>query len=234
MLKKITLITLLCMLNAYAWAANSRSTYLRIRTDYGVMIVKLYNETPKHRDNIIKLAKDGFYDGLLFHRIIENFMIQGGDPESKDASQGSQLGGGNLGYRIEAELHDSLFHKKGAVAAARDNNPEKASNATQFYIVQGEVFDDEELDRLEEMRLQGRKIPAEQREVYKTLGGVPHLDQNYTVFGEVVDGLHLIDELASVATDHFDRPSADIKMEVEVLRRGEARRLERRLRKADK
>jgi cyclophilin family peptidyl-prolyl cis-trans isomerase len=231
MLKKLTAILLLSLFCASAFAAKPRNQYVRIRTDYGVCILKLYNETPKHRDNFIKLVKDDFYDGLLFHRVIENFMIQGGDPESKNAQPGAQLGEGDLGYRIDAEFVDSLYHKKGALAAARDNNPEKASSASQFYIVHGKTFTDEELDRLEVARLAGRKIPQEQREMYKTVGGVPHLDQNYTVFGEVVQGIEMIDAIAAVVTDEFDRPKVDQKMEITLLRRGEVRRLERELAK---
>src|SRR5690606_7294168 len=159
----------------------------------------------------------------------EQFMIQGGDPDSKNAEKGAQLGDGTLGYTIEAEFRDSLFHKKGALAAARDDNPEKASSANQFYLVQGKVFTDEELDRLEEVRLKGRQIPEYQREVYKTIGGVPHLDQNYTVFGEVVQGIEIVDQIAGVPTDEFDRPVVDQKMQMRVLRRGEARRLEKQL-----
>lgn len=230
MSKKILAFLLLSLLTATAaWAAKERNTYIELRTDYGVCVIKLYNETPKHRDNFIQLVKDGFYDDLLFHRVIEQFMIQGGDPDSKNAEKGIQLGNGTLGYTIEAEFRDSLFHKKGALAAARDNNPEKASSASQFYLVQGKVFTEEELDRLEQVRLKGRQIPGYQREVYKTEGGVPHLDQNYTVFGEIVQGVEMVDTIAAVATDEFDRPMVDQKMEMRVLRRGEARRLERQL-----
>ncbi|MFB5945344.1 peptidylprolyl isomerase [Albibacterium profundi] len=235
MIRKILVLFILSILVVPAWAQFSifgkkdRNTYVEIRTDYGVSIVKLYNQTPKHRDNFIKLVKDDFYDGLLFHRVIEQFMIQGGDPDSKNAEKGAQLGDGTLGYTIEAEFRDSLFHKKGALAAARDDNPEKASSANQFYLVQGKVFTDEELDRLEEVRLKGRQIPEYQREVYKTIGGVPHLDQNYTVFGEVVQGIEIVDQIAGVPTDEFDRPVVDQRMQMRVLRRGEARRLERQL-----
>ena len=235
MLKKLLALFILSTLTVsasaqiFGWGKKDRHTYVEIRTDYGVCVVKLYNETSLHRDNFTKLVKDGTYDGLLFHRVIEQFMIQGGDPESKNAAKGVQLGNGDLGYKVEAEFRDSLFHKKGALAAARDDNPEKASSASQFYLVQGKVFTDEELDRLEELRLKGRKIPEYQREVYKTIGGVPHLDQNYTVFGEVVKGLEIVDIIAGVATDEFDRPVVDQKMQMRVLRRGEARRLERQL-----
>src|SRR5690606_1915087 len=229
MFKKTTAIIMLCLISINLWAAKPRNNYVQIRTEFGVFIIKLYNETPLHRDNFLKLVKDDFYDDLLFHRVIEQFMIQGGDPDSRNAAPGVRLGEGSLDYTIDAEFRDSLFHKKGALAAARDNNPEKASSASQFYIVHGKTFTDEELDRLEENRLEGRKIPDFQRSVYKTLGGVPHLDQNYTVFGEVVEGIERIDQIAALPTDDFDRPMVDQKMELNVLRRGEVRRLERKL-----
>jgi len=229
MLRKTTTILLLSLISINLWAAKPRNNYVQFRTEFGVFIIKLYNETPLHRDNFLKLVKDDFYDDLLFHRVIEQFMIQGGDPDSRNAAPGARLGEGSLDYTIDAEFRDSLFHKKGALAAARDNNPEKASSASQFYIVHGKTFTDEELDRLEENRLEGRKIPDFQRAVYKTLGGVPHLDQNYTVFGEVVEGIEIIDQIAALPTDDFDRPMVDQKMELNVLRRGEVRRLERKL-----
>jgi len=232
MLKQTSTLLLLSLLVLNAWAAKPKNSYIQIRTDFGVTVIKLYNETPLHRDNFIKLVKDDFYNGLLFHRVIEEFMIQGGDPDSKNAAKGVQLGEGDLGYKIDAEFRDSLFHKKGALAAARDDNPEKVSSASQFYIVQGKTFTDEELDRLENTRLKGRKIPAYQREIYKTVGGVPHLDQNYTVFGEVVEGMEMIDQIAEVPTDDFDRPVVDQKMEITLLKRGEVRRLEKRLKEA--
>lgn len=229
MLRKIKIILLLSIVSLSVWAAKPRTNYIQIRTDFGVCIIKLYNETPLHRDNFIKLVKDDFYNGLLFHRVIEDFMIQGGDPSSKNAPKGVRLGEGSLNYTVPAEFRDSLFHKKGALAAARDDNPEKESSASQFYIVQGRKFTDEELDRMEGMRLKGRKIPANQREVYKTIGGVPHLDQNYTVFGEVVEGIDVIDKIAELPTDDFDRPMVDQKMEIKLLKRGEIRRLEKKL-----
>lgn len=233
MLKRISTLLLLSLIALNLWAAKPKTDYIQIRTDFGVCIIKLYNETPLHRDNFLKLVKDDFYNGLLFHRVIENFMIQGGDPESKNAAPGVQLGDGDLGYTIDAEFRDSLFHKKGALAAARDDNPEKASSASQFYIVQGKTFTDAQLDSLEVMRLKGRKIPAYQREVYKTLGGVPHLDQNYTVFGEVVEGIEMIDKIAAVPTDDFDRPMVDQKMEITLLKRGAVRRLEKKLKEGN-
>lgn len=232
MLKKLSVLLIVCLLSFSSWAAQPRNEYVRIRTDYGVTIIKLYNETPLHRDNFIKLVKEGFYNGLLFHRIIKDFMIQGGDPDSRNAVKGVELGEGDLGYTIPAEFRDSLFHKKGVLAAARDENPDKASSAAQFFIVEGETFTDGALDSLETLRMEGRKIPAYQREVYKTIGGVPYLDQRYTVFGEVVEGMDMFDELEGVATDSNDRPLIDQKMEITILKRGEVRRLEKALAKA--
>lgn len=194
----------------------------------GECIIMLYNETPLHRDNIISLIKKHVYEGSLFHRVIKDFMIQGGDPDSKNAKQGELLGNGSVGYTIPAEFRDSLFHKKGVLAAARDNNPEKASSGSQFYIVQGKKFTDAGLDSLEENRLHF-KIPAWQREVYKSIGGTPHLDKNYTVFGEVVMGFDMVDKIADVARDSNNRPVVDVKMSVSVLKRRAAKKLEKQI-----
>jgi peptidyl-prolyl cis-trans isomerase B (cyclophilin B) len=166
----------------------------------------------------LKLVKQQYYDSVLFHRVINNFMIQAGDPNSKNAPAGQPLGEGGPGYTIPAEFRTTLFHKKGMIAAARqgDNvNPEKASSGSQFYITQGRKFTDAGLDSLETFRLQGRKIPPEQREAYKTIGGTPHLDQGYTVFGEVIKGLDVIDKIAAVPTSKAadkDRPLEDIRI----------------------
>lgn len=219
------------MISQSTWAAKPGNQYVEVRTELGTCTIRLYNETPLHRDNFLKLVKAKFYNDLLFHRVIENFMIQGGDPNSKYAAEKQVLGEGDIGYTIPAELRDSLFHKKGALASARDNNPEKASSGAQFYLVQGRVFTDDELDRMEDGRLEGRKIPQSQREVYKTIGGVPHLDQNYTVFGEIVKGIEMVDAIAAVPTDKMDRPTADQKMEIRILKRREVRRLEKELNK---
>ncbi len=210
-------------------AGQTPATYVRITTDKGECIVRLYDQTPKHRDNFIKLAEDHYFDGLLFHRVINRFMIQGGDPDSRNAVAGQLLGDGGPGYTVDAEFRDSLFHKKGVLAAARDDNPAKASSASQFYLVQGRVFTDGGLDSIETLRLKGRKIPAWQREVYKAQGGVPHLDQNYTVFGEIVKGLPMVDSIAAVPTDSNDRPLTDVHMQVSVLSKKEAKALEREL-----
>jgi peptidyl-prolyl cis-trans isomerase B (cyclophilin B) len=178
----------------------------------GDIFVRLSDSTPLHRDNFLKLVKKGFYDSVLFHRVINNFMIQAGDPSSKIAPSGKPLGGGGPGYTIPAEFRTTLFHKKGALAAARQGdavNPEKASSGSQFYIAQGKKYTDWGLDSLEILRLKERKIPSEHREVYKTIGGTPHLDQNYTVFGEVVNGIEIIDKIAAVPTSKRadrDRP----------------------------
>jgi cyclophilin family peptidyl-prolyl cis-trans isomerase len=194
---------------------KDRKRDVLLQTTYGDIVVRLSDSTPLHRDNFLKLVKKGFYDSLLFHRVIQNFMIQGGDPESKHAAGGQPLGNGGPGYRISAEFRQTLFHKKGVIAAARDNNPEKASSGSQFYIVQGKIFTDAGLDSVETYRLNGRKIPSEQREVYKTIGGSPHLDQNYTVFGEVIKGLDIVDKIAAVQTSKGqdrDRPIEDVRI----------------------
>jgi peptidyl-prolyl cis-trans isomerase B (cyclophilin B) len=221
----ITLLVLCCM---NAFAAKPKHKYVRIKTDLGDCIVMLYNETPLHSSNFLKLSKKHYYDGTLFHRVIKDFMIQGGDPDSKKAAPGAALGEGDVGYTVPAEFRDSLFHKKGVLAAARDDNPEKASSGCQFYIVQGKTFTDEQLDMLEVKRLK-HHIPEYQREVYKTLGGTPHLDRNYTVFGEVVRGIELIDRIAVLQTDPNDRPNQDVRMAVTVLKRRAAKKLEKTL-----
>ncbi len=228
-MKKLLSVVLLLLMLSSAFAKGPQNQYVRIKTSYGSCIIRLYNQTPKHRDNFIKLVKKGFYNGTLFHRVIQNFMIQGGDPDSKDslkAKAGAELGNGDVGYTIPAEFRDSLFHKRGVLAAARDDNPAKASSGCQFYIVEGKRFTDGKLDTLEKTRLKGAKIPAWEREYYKTVGGVPHLDQNYTVFGEVVTGLDMVDRIAAVKKDDNDRPVADIPMTVELLSSKECKQLD--------
>ncbi len=200
-------------------AGNGDETRVLLRTDKGDMTIILHNETPGHRDNFIKLVEDGFYDGLLFHRVIEGFMIQTGDPMSKDAVPGEPLGSGGPGYTIPAEFVPELFHQKGALAAARQGdqvNPERESSGSQFYIVQGRRWSDEELDQMDARREQ--PLTEEQREVYQTKGGVPHLDETYTVFGQVVDGMEVIDQIADTETDDRDRPKEDVRIiEVKIL-----------------
>jgi cyclophilin family peptidyl-prolyl cis-trans isomerase len=197
---------------------KDRKKDVLLQTSMGDITLRLSDSTPLHRDNFLKLVKQGFYDSVLFHRVINNFMIQAGDPNSKTATVGKPLGGGGPGYTIPAEFRTTLFHKKGALAAARqsdDVNPEKASSGSQFYISQGKKFTEAGLDSLETLRLKGKKIPAEFREVYKNIGGTPHLDQGYTVFGEVVNGIEIVDKIAIVATSRGadrDRPIADVKI----------------------
>ncbi len=241
-----------------------------IKTEFGEIKVKLYDETPLHKANFLKLVKEGFYNDLLFHRVINHFMIQGGDPDSKDAEAGKRLGGGSLGYTIPAEFVSKYYHKKGALAAARKggpSNPEKESSASQYYIVQGGIFSMEKLDSMEMIKnsriksdlqkkmfqdatsqineFRGNNDQAgfnvfvvelrekvdsifdadlkfsfteEQRDVYTTIGGYPSLDGDYTVFGEVVEGLDVLDKIAAVETDKRNRPIKDIKMQVEMAK----------------
>ena len=195
--------------------SDTKDRIVEITTDMGTMKVKLYNDTPLHRDNFIKLASEGFYNGLLFHRVIKDFMIQGGDPNSKTAAPDAMLGAGDVGYKIPAEIKDHLYHKKGTLAAARDNNPEKASSGCQFYIVQGKPMTATELD-MHESRA-GYKFTPQQRKDYSSVGGTPFLDKNYTVFGEVIEGMDVIDKIAAVKTKPGDRPEADVKMTVKVI-----------------
>ena len=244
---------------------NQKETILKIETTLGDIKVKLYNETPKHRDNFIKLAKEGTYNGTLFHRVIKDFMVQAGDPESKNAPKGKMLGTGDVGYTIPAEIvYPKYFHKKGALSAARqgDNvNPNKESSGCQFYIVTGKVFNDSTLigmeqqmnenklttifnslaqkhmkeiykmrkandedglyDLQEKLFAQAQEEAAkrpdfhftkEQVETYTTVGGTPHLDGEYTVFGEVVEGMDIVDKIQNVKTDRSDRPEEDVKI----------------------
>lgn len=195
---------------------TSLNRIILINTEFGDMKVKLYDVTPKHRDNFILLAKNGFYDSLLFHRVIKSFMIQGGDPESRNAAEGVMLGNGDVGYTIPAEFIDTLIHKKGALCAARTENPEKASSGCQFYIVQGQVLNDDQIKMFEART--GMQMTEQQKAVYKTIGGTPWLDRNYTVFGEVIEGLDVIDKIAAVQTAPGDRPLKDVRMRVTVVK----------------
>jgi peptidyl-prolyl cis-trans isomerase B (cyclophilin B) len=224
-MKKLFTLTLL-LISISTYAKGPKNQYVRIKTNSGECIIRLYNETPQHRDNFIKLAKKGFYNGTLFHRVIQNFMIQGGDPVSKNAKPGVELGNGDVGYTVPAEFKDSLFHKRGVLAAARDDNPKKASSGCQFYIVEGKRFTDGKLDTLEQTKLKGHKIPEWQREWYRSVGGVPRLDNNYTVYGEVVIGIDMVDRIAAVKKDDHDRPLADVPMTVELLSKKECRLLD--------
>ncbi len=256
------------ILSFFSMSCNSKKALedvkVKIETTKGPIVVKLYDETPAHRDNFIKLVKDGYYNGTLFHRVINQFMIQGGDGDSRDAKPGQQLGMGDPGYTIPAEfVYPRYFHKKGALAAARqgdDINPQKASSGSQFYIVTGSIFPENQMKQLEyQMQMQQEQIAfntlvsqnrevimnmrrnrdqaglqalqeqliaqakqiaasnkvtftPEQREAYSTIGGAPHLDGAYTVFGEVVEGMDVVEKIEKVATDTHDRPQEDVKV----------------------
>ena len=195
-----------------------------IHTDLGDITIVLSDSTPEHRDNFIKLAEEGFYDNLLFHRVMKGFMVQGGDPKSLDADSGVRLGGGGPGYTIEEEMRPDLVHIKGALAAARqpDNvNPEKNSSGSQFYIVQGKTWKPGELISLES-KIQAQfpdfAYTDEMKSLYSEIGGTPFLDMNYTVFGFVVDGLNILDSIAAVKVASGNRPVEDVKFTVEVLK----------------
>lgn len=191
-------------------------TYALIETDYGNMKVELYDSTPLHKENFIKLANEGFYDDLLFHRVIEGFMIQGGDPESKGVEKGKALGSGGPGYKIDAEI--GAPHFKGTLAAARQGgpiNPEKKSSGSQFYIVQGKAYNESQLRGIASSK--GITYNEAQIKKYEEVGGTPQLDMDYTVFGEVVEGLDVIDKIAAVPTAPGDRPIEDVKMKIRIL-----------------
>ena len=193
---------------------ETNETQVLMKTNLGNIKLKLYNETPQHRDNFIKLVKEGTYNGLLFHRVIKDFMIQGGDVTSKDAPMSKQLGAGDLGYTVPAEfVYPKYFHKKGALSAARTSdevNPERESSASQFYIVTGKFFTEMELDKME--KEQGITFTPEQRQAYMLEGGTPHLDGKYTIFGEVVSGMKAVDKIQFTETNADDRPVKNIKI----------------------
>jgi cyclophilin family peptidyl-prolyl cis-trans isomerase len=212
-------LVILCGCNTSSVLAQGEKTRLiRISTNMGDMVVRLYNETPVHRDNMLKLVQEGFYKDQLFHRVIKDFMIQGGDPQSAGAQPGVRLGNGGPGYTLPAEFNDHLIHKKGALAAARMGdqvNPEKASSGSQFYLVQGKVFSQEELDLLTQRGMD--TLSEEASRIYQTLGGTPHLDGSYTVFGEIVEGLDVLDRIAAVPTDRYNRPLNDVVYTISLV-----------------
>ncbi len=270
--KKI-LIILFVLYNAclsFAQRVENKQTKILIETDFGSIKIRLYNETPLHRDNFIKLVKEHYYDSLLFHRVIQHFMIQGGDPDSKYADSTKDLGNGGPSYTIPAEFNPKLFHKKGVLAAARDNdleNPTQTSSGSQFYIVQGNVFTDSMLQQVAKkitewklfntiinrkenkhfveeyqqvQRIDGKKaimdtiykivqqelpytkpymFTPEQIKAYKTIGGTPHLDGSYTVFGEVYEGLEVVDKIAAQKTNTQDRPLKEIRMKISMIKK---------------
>jgi len=217
----ISVLAAVMSLSSIACAQGNNNTLIKLETSLGDITVRLYDETPKHRDNMIKLAEDGYFKDQIFHRVIANFMIQGGDPHSVGAEKGQRLGTGGPGYTIPAEFNSKLFHKKGVLSAARrgdDVNPEKESSGSQFYIVQGRVLTVDELMVLEQRGVH-TAFSEEEVEAYTTLGGTPHLDGGYTVFGEVVEGLELIDAIANTPTDSYDRPLEDIIFNISVIKK---------------
>ena len=220
-MKKLSFVAIFLVSSILGWAQKPANQSVKpdgdavviMETSMGEIVLKLYGETPIHRDNFLKLAQDRVYDGLLFHRVIKNFMIQAGDPKSRDAKPGQPLGDGTLGYTLPAEFRPNLFHKRGALCAARqgDNvNPKKESSASQFYIVQGNRWNEKQLDMMSERM--GKKFSPEQRKVYTTVGGTPHLDGDYTVFGEVIKGMDVIDKISQVKCDRMDRPVEDVRI----------------------
>jgi len=274
-MKKIlffVVVVICAQILVFCQAHDEKQSVVEIETVYGNMEIVLYNETPEHRDNFLKLVKEGFYDETLFHRVISGFMIQGGDPESRGASSETKLGGGGPGYQLDAEIvYPKLFHKRGALSAARlgdQVNPEKKSSGSQFYIVQGKVYSNEELERLEYMQNEQQRqqilmkyanpyrealsafqqandregfealvnqigqeaasemdslvefmIPEEHKKVYTTIGGAPFLDGDYTVFGEVVKGMDIVDSIASLEVNDMDRPLKDVVVHMKVIRK---------------
>jgi peptidyl-prolyl cis-trans isomerase B (cyclophilin B) len=213
------LIALVYGASANLWAQTS-TTEVLLETTMGNIRIALYDETPQHRDNFLKLTKMGSYDSLLFHRVIKDFMVQSGDIFSKRAKPGQLLGLGDYDYTQEAEFRlPKIFHRRGVVAAAREGdekNPERRSGASQFYIVWGKIYDDRRLDytqmKLDSITNGEVQLTPEMREVYKTIGGTPHLDGQYTVFGEVTEGMNLIEKMQMVETDKNDRPLEDIRI----------------------
>lgn len=189
---------------------------IRIETPMGNMLARLSDATPQHQDNFVKLVEQDYYNDLLFHRVINGFMVQGGDPNSRGADANARLGSGGPGYQIPAEFVDSLAHVKGALAAARTNNPQKASSGSQFYIVHGRSVTEAELNKQESSS--GVRYPSEVREQYLELGGAPFLDQGYTVFGQVIEGLDVLDKIATTKTRPGDRPEEDVWMKVTLVR----------------
>jgi cyclophilin family peptidyl-prolyl cis-trans isomerase len=207
-MKRVTL--LLIALIAISSVSIAQKNKIKIETEYGDIVLMLYDNTPLNTNNMVKMATEHFYDSTLFHRCIPQFMIQGGDPDSKQAKPGQALGNGGLGTTIPAEINDVAYHKRGAVGVARDQTPDKSGSSCQFYLVSGKPFTDAELDVMSKRT--GRNYTLEQREVYKTQGGTPHLDGNYTVFGEVVEGMEIVDKIAAEPRDANDRPNKDIRM----------------------
>ena len=211
-MNKVTVITMLAAALASSCQKNENVKIL-LETSEGNILLQLYDATPQHRDNFIKLFKEGYYDGVIFHRVIENFMIQTGDPNSKNPTPDAQYGSGVPNYKVPAEITPDKHHKKGALAAARTQNPEKASSGSQFYIVQGQAFSNDALKELENAKKAMNKdfsFSPQAVEDYTSIGGTPHLDGEYTVFGEVIEGLDVVEKIAETQTRPGDRPVKDI------------------------
>jgi cyclophilin family peptidyl-prolyl cis-trans isomerase len=199
------------LLSIFIYKNFQAQTYIvNIKTTEGNIKVMLYDSTPKHRDNFIKLCNENFYDSLLFHRVIKGFVAQGGDPVSKNCSDTTTLGDGDLGFTIPAEFVPSYYHKRGAFAQARDDRPDMASSACQFYIVQGKIANDSILAKA--YKRNNYKQPADHEKVYRTIGGVPHLDMRYTVYGEVISGMDVVDKICSLLTNGKDRPLKNVRI----------------------
>ena len=265
-MKKLIAIVLIAFL-ASCSKYDKNYHHAKIETEYGNIVVKLYNSTPNHTNNFVKLVNEKFFDGIIFHRVIKDFVIQGGDPDTKNAEVGKLYGESDAGYLVDAEFVDTIIHKRGTIAMARegdDVNPEKKSSSSQFYIVVGKIFTNEQLDSLEIKQFNKKvskfesKIYAElikqmgdtlnnaklkkkigeivttkvdsfkvatpiakfnelQRKTYTTVGGIPHLDGNYTIFGEVIEGYEIVEKISLEATDENDRPLKDIKMKISLI-----------------
>ncbi len=268
-MNRLFFVVLLALTSQLLFACEQDENLVTIETEYGNITILLYDETPVHKENFIKLCKEGFYDGLLFHRVIKDFMIQGGDPASRNATSNASLGAGGTDYNLKAEIYyPQYFHKKGALAAARQGdqvNPLKESSGSQFYLVQGRIYSNEELDQIENMKtdrlrqqvfmkyaepfrnelvelqeanmreefmeliqkveqlaaqeineIEPSSLPEEHRKAYTGIGGTPHLDGEYTVFGEVIKGLEVIDKIAELEVNNADRPTNDVIMTIKI------------------
>ena len=219
------LVALLVATSSFGLAQKGEDRpQVQIETALGTMVVELYNETPIHRDNFLKLAGEGFYDGLLWHRVIGGFMTQGGDPKSKGAPAGTRLGGGGPGYTLESEIDPAFIHVKGALAAARQGdhvNPQRRSSGSQFYVVQGSDVSPQSLQQIVNSKrgtmLQPYSYTPDQIAAYGELGGTPQLDMQYTVFGRIVEGLDVLDAICAVQTDRSNRPLEDLEMSMKIL-----------------
>ncbi|HAD34405.1 MAG TPA: peptidylprolyl isomerase [Chitinophagaceae bacterium] len=210
-MKKVLYLLIIMSLAIGTFPQKKKNKFVEVETTMGKIKIELFADVPQHSENFLKLVKDGFYDSLLFHRVIPSFMIQGGDPDSKNALDGQMLGNGDVGYKIPAEfMVPKYYHKKGALAAARDNNPEKASSGCQFYIVVGRTFTDQDLTTMEQRG--GFTYSEQAKKDYKTIGGTPHLDNGYTVFGQVVEGQEVVDAIAMTPRNASDRPNENVRI----------------------